>query len=122
MSGSFQWPIAKKWYSIGRLDYTFNRVYAQSMLDPTQTVAMPKVTQGVLGIEYKGDCCWSGRVVFQRYVVSADQTNSGVFFQLELGGIGSLGQNPMGVIGRSIPEYEPVTPATPSISKFERYE
>lgn len=122
VSGSFQWPIAKQWYSIGRLDYTFNRVYAQSLLDPTQTVAMPKVTQGVLGVEYKGDCCWSGRVVFQRYVVSADQTNSGVFFQLELGGIGSLGQNPMGVIGRSIPEYEPVTPATPSISKFERYE
>ena len=122
ISGSFQWPIAKKWYTVGRVDYSFNRVDAQSIIDPTVMVAMPKVTQGVLGVEYKGDCCWSSRVVFQRYVVSVDQTNSAVFFQLELGGIGNLGQNPMGIIGRSIPGYESVTPAVPSVSKFERYE
>ena len=122
ISGSFQWPLAKKWYSVGRIDYSFNRVYAQSIIDPTVTVSMPKVTQGVLGVEYKGDCCWSSRVVLQRYVVSADQTNTAVFFQLELGGIGNLGQNPMGVIGRAIPGYEAVTPAVPNISKFERYE
>ena len=122
ISGSFQWPIAKKWYTVGRVDYSFNRVDAQSIIDPTVMVAMPKVTQGVLGVEYKGDCCWSGRVVFQRYVVSVDQTNSAVFFQLELGGIGNLGQNPMGIIGRAIPGYESVTPAVPSVSKFERYE
>jgi len=122
ISGSFQWPLAKKWYSVGRIDYSFNRVDAQSIIDPTVMVAMPKVTQGVLGVEYKGDCCWSGRVVFQRYVVSADQTNTAVFFQLELGGIGNLGQNPMGIIGRAIPGYESVTPAVPNVSKFERYE
>ena len=122
ISGSFQWPLAKKLYSVGRIDYSFNRVNAQSIIDPTVTVSMPKVTQGVLGVEYKGDCCWSGRFVFQRYVVSADKTNSAVFFQLELGGIGNLGQNPMGLIGRAIPGYESVTPAVPNISKFERYE
>ncbi len=122
VSGSFQWPLAKKWYSVGRVDYSFNRVQAQSIIDPTVMVAMPKVTQAVLGVEYKGDCCWSGRVVFQQYVVSADQTNTAVFFQLELGGIGNLGQNPMGVIGRAIPGYEAVTPPVPNISKFERYE
>ena len=122
LSGSFQWPLAKKWYSVGRVDYSFNRVQAQSIIDPTVMVAMPKVTQAILGVEYKGDCCWSSRFVFQRWVVSADQTNSAVFFQLELGGIGNLGQNPMGLIGRTIPGYEPVTPAVPSVSKFERYE
>ena len=122
ISGAFQWPLAKKLYSVGRVDYSFNRVNAQSIIDPTVMVAMPKVTQGVLGVEYKGDCCWSGRFVFQRYVVSADKTNSAVFFQLELGGIGNLGQNPMGLIGRVIPGYESVTPAVPNISKFERYE
>jgi len=122
ISGSFQWPLAKKLYSVGRIDYSFNRVNAQSIVDPTVMVSMPKVTQGVLGVEYKGDCCWSGRFVFQRYVVSADKTNSAVFFQLELGGIGNLGQNPMGLIGRAIPGYESVTPAVPNISKFERYE
>ena len=122
VSGAFQWPIAKKWYTVGRVDYSFNHIEAQSIIDPTRTVAMPKVTQGVLGVEYKGDCCWSSRVVFQRYVVSVDQTNSAVFFQLELGGIGNLGQNPMGIIGRAIPGYESVTPAVPGVSKFERYE
>ena len=122
VSGSFQWPLAKKWYTVGRVDYSFNRVTAQSIIDPTVMVSMPKVTQGVLGVEYKGDCCWSGRFVFQRYVVSADQTNTAAFFQLELGGIGNLGQNPMGIIGRAIPGYEAVTPAVPNVSKFERYE
>jgi LPS-assembly protein len=51
-----------------------------------------------------------------------DQTNTGVFFQLELGGLGNLGQNPMGVIGRSIPDYQPINPPVPRVSKFERYE
>jgi LPS-assembly protein len=114
--------LAKKWYSIGRVDYSFNNVTAPSIIDPTRIVEMPKVTQAVMGLEYKGDCCWTGRVILQRFVVSADQTNTGVFFQLELGGLGNLGQNPMGVIGRSIPDYQPINPPTPRVSKFERYE
>lgn len=122
LSAAFQWPLTKKWYSIGRLDYSLNNVTAQSVIDPSRTVAIPKVTQAVMGLEYKGDCCWTGRVVLQRYVVSVDQTNTGVFFQLELGGLGNLGQNPMGVIGRSIPDYQPINPPTPRVSKFERYE
>ncbi len=121
-SASFQWPLTKKWYSIGRVDYSFNKLHAPSLLDSSNIIAMPKVTQGVVGLEYKGDCCWTGRVVFQRYVVSVDQTNSAVFFQLELGGLGNLGQNPMGIIGRSIPDYEPINPPVRSVSKFERYE
>ena len=121
-SASFQWPLTKKWYSIGRIDYSFNKLHAPSLLDSSNIIAMPKVTQGVVGLEYKGDCCWTGRVVMQRYVVSVDQTNSAVFFQLELGGLGNLGQNPMGIIGRSIPDYEPINPPVRSVSKFERYE
>ena len=122
LSAAFQWPLTKKWYSIGRVDYSLNNVTAPSVIDPSRIVAIPKVTQAVRGVEYKGDCCWTGRVVLQRYVVSVDQTNTGVFFQLELGGLGNLGQNPMGVIGRSIPDYQPINPPTPRVSKFERYE
>lgn len=122
VSTAFQWPLTKKWYSIGRVDYSLNNALAPSIIDPNQMLAVPKVTQAVLGLEYKGDCCWSARVVFQRYVVSVDQTNTGVFFQLELGGLGNLGQNPMGVIGRSIPDYQPINPPIPGVSKFERYE
>ncbi len=122
VSTSFQWPLTKKWYSIGRVDYSLNNVTAPSIIDPSRIVAIPKVTQAVMGLEYKGDCCWTGRVILQRFVVSADQTNTGVFFQLELGGLGNLGQNPMGVIGRSLPDYQPINPPTPRVSKFERYE
>jgi LPS-assembly protein len=122
VSAAFQWPLAKKWYSIGRVDYSLNNVTAPSIIDPSRIVDIPKVTQAVMGLEYKGDCCWTGRVILQRFVVSADQTNTGVFFQLELGGLGNLGQNPMGVIGRSIPDYQPINPPTPRVSKFERYE
>ena len=122
VSAAFQWPLTKKWYSIGRVDYSLNNATAPSLIDPSAIKAVPKVTQAVMGLEYKGDCCWTGRVVLQRYVVSVDQTNTGVFFQLELGGLGNLGQNPMGVIGRSIPDYQPINPPIPGISKFERYE
>ena len=122
VSAAFQWPLTNKWYSIGRLDYSLNNATSPSLIDPSTIKGVPKVTQAVLGLEYKGDCCWTGRVVMQRYVVSVDQTNTAVFFQLELGGLGNLGQNPMGVIGRSIPDYQPINPPVPSISKFERYE
>ena len=122
ISASAQWPLTNRWYTVGRVDYSFNKVDAPSVIDPTVTVAMPKVTQAILGLEYKGDCCWSGRMVFQRYVVSADQTNTGVFFQLELGGLGALGQNPMGMLGRSIPDYQNVNSPIPNVTKFERYE
>ena len=122
ISAAFQWPLAKKWYGVGRVDYTFNKVDAPSTIDPTVTVAQPKITQAILGLEYKGDCCWSGRMVFQRYVVSADQMNTGVFFQLELGGLGALGQSPMALLGRSIPDYQNVNSPIPNVTKFERYE
>ncbi len=122
VSAAFQWPLTNKWYSIGRLDYSLNNATAPSLIDPSTIKGVPKVTQAVMGLEYKGNCCWTGRVVMQRYVVSVDQTNTAVFFQLELGGLGNLGQNPMGVIGRSIPDYQPINPPVPSISKFERYE
>ena len=122
ISAAFQWPLAKKWYGVGRVDYTFNKVDAPSTIDPTVTVAQPKITQAILGLEYKGDCCWSGRMVFQRYVVSADQMNTGVFFQLELGGLGALGQSPMALLGRSIPDYQNVNSPIPNVTKLERYE
>lgn len=122
ISASVQWPLTNRWYTVGRIDYSFNKVDAPSLIDPTVTVAMPKVTQAILGLEYKGDCCWSGRMVFQRYVVSSDQTNTGVFFQLELGGLGALGQNPMGMLGKSIPDYQNINSPIPNVTKFERYE
>jgi LPS-assembly protein len=45
-----------------------------------------------------------------------------VFFQLELGGLGALGQNPMGMLGKSIPDYQNINSPIPNVTKFERYE
>ena len=114
ISLSFQWPITNKWYSVGRIDY--------SLLDQPSTLSKPGVTQAILGVEYKGDCCWTGRVVFQRFQVNVEKVNTAVFFQLELAGLGSLGSSPLGMLGKSIPGYENITSPIPNVSKFERYE
>lgn len=104
---SGQWPLTRKVYGLGRIDYSIQE---------------KRSTQSILGFEYKGDCCWAARVVYQRYAVSAGDTNTALFFQLELGGLGSLGTDPMGLIGRTINGYQPVTTPIPEKTTFERYE
>jgi LPS-assembly protein len=92
-----QWPITKKIYAMGRYDYSF-------------------------GLEYKGDCCWTARVVMQRYAVSREDVNSAIFFQLELAGLGSIGSDPMSLLRDRVIGYESVNPPTPEKTTFERYE
>lgn len=119
VSLAVQWPFTKRWYGVGRVDYSLRS-------GPSSTVAnlndSPRVTQAIAGLEYKGDCCWVGRVVYQRYAVSAKDANSAVFFQLELTGLGSLGTDPMTLLNRSIPGYSRITPPVPNGTTFERYE
>lgn len=118
VSLAFQWPFSQRWYGVGRVDYSLRS-------EPATLSAKhesPRVTQAIAGIEYKGDCCWTGRVVYQRYAVSASDTNSAVFFQLELNGLGSLGTDPMSLLNKSIPGYQAVSPRPSSGTTFERYE
>lgn len=119
VSLAVQWPFTKRWYGVGRVDYSLRS-------GPSSTVAnlndSPRVTQAIAGLEYKGDCCWVGRVVYQRYAVSAKDANSAVFFQLELTGLGALGTDPMNLLNRSIPGYSRITPPVPNGTTFERYE
>lgn len=104
---STQWPLTQKVYFMGRLDYSIHE---------------KRSTQTIMGLEYKGDCCWAARVVFQRYSVSLGDKNTAVFLQLELNGLGSLGTDPLSFLGRNISGYEPVTPPIPEKTTFERYE
>lgn len=104
---SGQWPLTSKVYAMGRVDYSLQE---------------KRSTQSIIGLEYKGDCCWAARTVFQRYAVSAGNVNTAVFFQLELLGLGSLGTDPLGLLGRTIPTYETVMPPAPQKTTFERYE
>lgn len=119
ISLAVQWPFTKRWYGVGRVDYSLRN-------GPSSTISgtndSPRITQAIAGLEYKGDCCWVGRMVFQRYAVSATDANTAVFFQLELTGLGSLGTDPMNLLNRSIPGYTRITPPAPNGTTFERYE
>lgn len=102
-----QWPLTNKWYAMGRYDYSLQE---------------KRSTQSILGVEYKGDCCWVARAVVQRYAVSKEDVNTAVFFQLELSGLGSLGTDPMSLLSDRIAGYRTITPPIPDQTTFERYE
>lgn len=102
-----QWPLANRWYALGRYDWSLKE---------------SRSTQSIFGLEYKADCCWSARVVFQRYAVARDEVNTAVFFQLELLGLGAIGSDPMGLIRERIAGYQPINPPIPEKTVFERYQ
>lgn len=56
------------------------------------------------GVEYDAGC-WKTRTVIQRVSTATANANYALFFQLELGGLASIGANPLSVIKRSIPGY-----------------
>lgn len=120
VSVAFQWPFSNRWYGVGRVDYSLRS--APPTLTLTGEAESPRVTQAIAGLEYKGDCCWTGRVVFQRYAVSATDVNNAVFFQLELNGLGALGTDPLKLLNKSIPGYQGVNPPPAQGTTYERYE
>lgn len=107
VSLSGQWPLSRRWYGVGRYDYS---------------LAEKRNTQAIFGLEYRGDGGWAARAVMQRYAVSAQQTNTAFFLQLELTGLGSLGNDPMSLLANRVTGYQPVSLPTPEKSAFERYE
>ena len=86
---SAQWPIAQRWYGVGRVNYSL----------PDR-----KVAEGLAGLEYKADC-WVFRIVGQRIPTATGKATSALFFQLELNGLTKLGSNPLDALKTSIPGY-----------------
>ena len=86
---SGQWPISKGWYGVGRMDYS---VREKTMIE------------SLAGLEYDAGC-WQARAVVQRVETATAETNYGIFFQLELGGLASIGANPLNLLRRDIPGY-----------------
>lgn len=84
-----QWPIAPRWYAVGRYNY--------SLRDK-------QLLEAIGGIEYNADC-WSVRLVGQRLAALSGSPNTSVFFQLELKDFGSIGANPINLLRRSIAGY-----------------
>ncbi len=95
---SGQWPIARRWYGVARVNYSL----------PDN-----KVAEGLLGAEYKADC-WVFRLVGQRMPTGTGQATSTIFFQLELNGLTRLGPNPLDALRANIPGYQLVNqPSNP---------
>ncbi len=86
---SGQWPLVGGWYGVGRYNFS---------------VSDHRVIESLAGFEYNGGC-WVSRVVMQRFATAAGVATNAVFLQLELGGFGSLGSNPLEALRRNIPGY-----------------
>jgi LPS-assembly protein len=86
---SAQWPLGRGWYGIGRANYSFRE---------------SRIVETIGGLEYDAGC-WQARTVMQRVSTATADANYALFFQLELGGIASIGANPLKVIQRNIPGY-----------------
>jgi LPS-assembly protein len=87
---SAQWQIARNWYGLGRWNYSLREKHA---------------IEGLAGIEYDAGC-WQARFVMQSVSTATANTNTAMFFQLVLNGVGSIDTgNPLTLIRRSIPGY-----------------
>lgn len=60
--------------------------------------------ESVAGLEFDGGC-WVGRIVMQRLATLTQQSNTALFFQLELNGFAKVGSNPLDILKRSVPGY-----------------
>lgn len=114
---SGQWPIADRWYGVGRLNYSLPNDYANRP-GFTATAVPPArgLSEGLLGLEYKADC-WIFRVVAQRIPTATGRSTSTLFFQLELSGLTKLGSDPLEALRTSIPGYQ-VLGTTPNRSNY----
>ena len=86
---SGQWPLGHGWYGVGRMNYSLKE---------------NQIIETLAGVEYNAGC-WLTRSVIQRVSTATANANYALFFQLELGGIASIGANPLSIIKRSIPGY-----------------
>ncbi|MEP6885806.1 MAG: LPS assembly protein LptD [Gammaproteobacteria bacterium] len=90
--GSFAWPIADHWNTVGRWVYS---------LQDHQTI------EQVAGFEYKS-CCWKIQVVQRRYVRVTNGTpglDTSIALQLELTGLSSVGKPANTFLEREIRGY-----------------
>ncbi len=84
-----QWPLSRGWYGVGRFNYSIRE---------------SKLIESLAGLEYDAGC-WQARTVIQRVETATADANYGLFFQLELGGLASIGANPLNLLRRDIPGY-----------------
>ena len=87
---SVLWPLNDRWTLIARANYSF--------LEDTDLETM-------LGFQYES-CCWALRTFARRYVRNTQgEHRNGIYVELELKGLGSLGRSTENVLERAIIGY-----------------
>lgn len=89
-NASTQWPLGRGYYGLARANYSIRE---------------GSLIEGLAGIEYDAGC-WQSRFVVQRVQTATADANFAMFFQLDLGGLASIGSNPLKLINRNIPGYK----------------
>lgn len=100
---STQWKLGGRWYTVARVNYS------------TQD---KRIAEALAGLEYDANC-WVARVVASRFSTLTQTSTTSLFFQLELNGLGSLGNNPLETIRRNVPGYRKLE--TPQPWTFDPY-
>jgi LPS-assembly protein len=103
---SAQWPLGGGWHGVGRYNYSMRA---------------NRVIESLGGFEYNAGC-WIGRLVLQRFASAAGTSTSAVFVQLELNGFSRIGSNPIQMLKREIPGYNPADQTRPESQPFDFYE
>ena len=94
VEASAAWPILRNWNAYGRV------VYA---LDTHQML------ERFAGFEYRA-CCWGIRILARRALSnSTGRQDTGIFVQLELNGLASVGSEAGTFLGSAIRGYSPTT-------------
>ncbi len=101
---SGQWPLSSKWYAVGRWNYS---------------IEDSKIIQAIGGLEYDAGC-WQSRFVMQRLSTATTTANYALYYQLELGGMASIGASPFRILTKNIPGYTPTSMF--DNSRFDQYE
>src|ERR1035441_5565083 len=88
--GSFAWPIAGHWNTVGRWVYS---------IDNHQTI------EQLAGIEYKS-CCWRIQILQRRYLTNRNGgLDTSIALQLELTGLSSVGKPANAFLSKEISGY-----------------
>jgi len=88
--GSFAWPIASHWNTVGRWVYS---------------LANHQTIEQLAGIEYKS-CCWRIQILQRRYVTNRNGgLDTSIALQLELTGLSSVGKPANAFLSKEISGY-----------------
>ncbi|MFP4162044.1 MAG: LPS-assembly protein LptD [Ectothiorhodospira sp.] len=89
---SFAWPLSERWSAVGR--------WAYSLRDERDLEVLA-------GLEYQA-CCWGARIVSRRYLTDGveNEYTNGIYFQLVLKGLASLGSGLDELLNEGILGYE----------------